>query len=126
MGCVNWETMERSKKHRSHTSDLLKLIPAFSGKSVPKSPSKQSKLPLSLRPRHTDSGLTLIKRVSRDLDSVSAAINRIRARLVAMPDHSPVYEGKKGIGGALTERPVSTEKVQPFPHIKRFRLLRHS
>jgi hypothetical protein len=126
MVCVNWEIMERRKKHRSQTSDLLKLIPAFTVKSVPKCPSKQIKLPLSLRPRHTASGLTLIKRVSRDLDSVTAAINRIRARLVAMPDHSPVYEGKMGIGGALTERPVSTEKVQAFPHIKRFRLLRHS
>lgn len=107
--------MERRKKHRSHTSDLLKLIPAFPVKS--KSPLKQIKLPLSLRPRHTVSGLTLIKRVSRDLDSVTTAINRIRARLVAVPDHSPVYKGEMGIGGALTERPAISKKVQPFPSI---------
>ena len=105
--------------------EILKLIPAF--KVLPKatSSSKQSQpISLSSHPTPSPSGLTLIKRVSRDLDSVTASVNRIQARLAALPVHRLGFEGGGRCGEALTGRRI--EKSKDCKAVKRLRLIRHS
>lgn len=115
--------------HRRQTSDILKLIPAFKVLQKQTLSTKPQKLPLNLRRHQTPepSGLTVIKRVSRDLDSVTAAVNRIQARLHALPGHKLDFERGVECGEALTERHVERQKGEKrdFRVKKRFPLLRY-